>query len=233
MEMGRYLCVLRKPGHIPVRYPVFIERQAHWTGRAPGDSAPTPVWLPTEAEATWVDRGCYVPAGWFLSGDPEASHGHPVRWLWCDSVVMQRFVVTNRDYLQYLNGLLQQGREDEALEHAPRAQRAQAHEPGRLVYGRRTDGTFELVPDYAGDVYPLDWPVHFTTWEGNRAYLAWWADQTGEGWRLPGSLNGRRRRGGWIGGCTPGVTVLIPRFATWHTVGQNRCPPRCMPFQWT
>ncbi len=71
LPMDSYLCLIRHPDRKEVRYPVSIGRQEHWDGVRPGDSAPTPIWLPQTGLLAPDD--CYVPAGWFWSGgDPKA-----------------------------------------------------------------------------------------------------------------------------------------------------------------
>ena len=72
LQRGSYRLRIRAPGRAEVLYPVLIERGGHWEGRAPEDSEPFPIALPTEGELGPDD--CYVPPGWCLTGgDREAS----------------------------------------------------------------------------------------------------------------------------------------------------------------
>ena len=70
LERGSYLCILRHEGYDDVRYPVNINRQEHWDGIAPGEKDPHPIRLPKRGELGKDD--CYVPAGWFWSGQARA-----------------------------------------------------------------------------------------------------------------------------------------------------------------
>ena len=101
---------------------------------------------------------------------------------------MRRFPVTNRAYLGFLDALVLAGREEEALRFVPRERVGHAGQQGAMIYGRRRDGSFELVPDAEGDVWELDWPVMFVDWHSAMAFAAWEQSRTGQGWRLPCEL---------------------------------------------
>jgi eukaryotic-like serine/threonine-protein kinase len=188
LPMGSYLCVLQHPGHAAVAYPVSIGRQEHWDGRSPGSESTgadgvTPVRLPRLGELGPDDR--VVPGGWTrIGGDPEAPDTFPARRVWVDARVFRRFPVTNREYLSFLNALVSDGREADALRHAPR-ERGRSDEPGALVYHRTSDGQFFLGPDADGDVWLPEYPVFMVDWDGAMAYAAWLAGSTGLPWRLP------------------------------------------------
>ncbi|MCB9796591.1 MAG: SUMF1/EgtB/PvdO family nonheme iron enzyme [Alphaproteobacteria bacterium] len=182
LAMGSYLLELRAPGRETVRYPVYIRRQEHWDGVRPGDEAPTPVRLPLEGELGPDE--VYVPSGWFLSGDAGVHNSLPPRRIWVDGFVIGRFPVTNRQYIAFLDDLVAQGREAEALEFVPRERAARQGELGAMCYGRDGAGRFFLAPDADGDIWEPEWPVFNVTWRGAAAYCAWWH---AEG-RLPSEL---------------------------------------------
>jgi serine/threonine-protein kinase len=184
LETGSYLLVLRARGRAEVRYPVRIGRREDWDGVPPDGTGTRAIPLPALAE---LDEGdCYVPAGWFTAGgDPEAEGSLPKQRLWLDGYVMRRDPVTNREYIAFLDDLVAQGREAEALRFAPRERPGTAGELGALIYGRRPDGGFELRPDADGDCWEADWPVVMVDWFCARAYARWWAERTGRPWRLP------------------------------------------------
>jgi len=98
---------------------------------------------------------------------------------------MQRFPVTNREYLLFLNDLVAQGREDVALEYVPREKAGQAGKQGAMIYGRNNAGQFILVPDAEGDMWLPEWPVMMIDWYGAKAFATWQASCDGKGWRLP------------------------------------------------
>ena len=209
--MGSYLCKLKLTGHDEVRYPVEVARGGHWSGVRPGDKDPRPVWLPPEG--TFSPDEVYVPAGWFLSGgDPEADNSGPTRPLWCDALVLQRFPVTNRQYLAFLDDLVASGREEEALRHVPQERAAREGEQGAMLYGRTAAGGFELATDAEGDTWDRDWPVMHVDWYGAQAYLAWRAKRTGRPWRLPGQLEWEKGARGVDGRFFPWGDHLDPSW---------------------
>ncbi len=54
-------------------------------------------------------------------------------------------------HLPHLDELVADGREKEALRHVPRERAGQASELAAMVFGRRDDGTFQLIVDADGD----------------------------------------------------------------------------------
>ncbi len=180
LAMGSWLVELSAVGYEVVRYPVHIGRGEHHDGVAPGDTSPTPIVLPV-AGALAHDE-VYVPAGWtWTGGDPDAGTSAPRARRWVDSFVIQADPVTNAAYIAFLDALVAEGREGDALRHAPRPRSAGA----QSVYGRDAEGRFVLVPDAEGDVWAADWPVFLIDAAGARAYAAWRAAQDGYDWRLP------------------------------------------------
>jgi serine/threonine-protein kinase len=183
LPMGSYLCVLRHPDHDDVRYPVHIARGAHWRGVRPGADESHPVVLPPRGLLGSDDL--YVPAGWFLAGASDGYGAIPRTRLWCDGFAIRRFPVTNRQYIAFLDDLVDRGSEAEALRWAPREAPGQSGKQGALIYHRDHEGHFELVPDAQGDIWQPDWPVVMVDWHCARAYAAWEAERTCQPWRLP------------------------------------------------
>ena len=208
LPMGSYLLVIRHPERAELRYPVDIGRGEHWAGVPPGASGSLPVRLPRVGELGADDR--LVPAGWFLcGGDPEAVDGLPRRWLWCDALVFKRFPVTNREYLVFLDDLVQTGREEDALRWMPR-ERGTAGE-GAPVYGRDGD-RFVLRPDSDGDVWQESWPVSLIDWFAASAYARWYAARTRQPWRLPGEIEWEKAARGVDGRYFPWGDTLDPSW---------------------
>jgi formylglycine-generating enzyme required for sulfatase activity len=183
LASGSWLVSLRAPGRREVLYPVHLERGEHWDGIAPGDSEPVPVYLPGEDELGPED--CYVPAGWFIAGrdlemDAEVFRV-PRQRVWCPPFVVRRFVVTNAEYVGFLNELAERSSLQEALRRAPAPPGPRGE---RTAYARRADGRFALGPDAEGDVWQGDWPVVLIDWDDARAFAEAAAAREGLPWRL-------------------------------------------------
>ena len=166
--MGSYRVELRWPGRASVLYPVQIGRQQHWEGtvRQPQSVGPD---------------ACFVPGGPFhCGGDDGAGDGLPASFEHVDSFVIQRYPVTNAQYLDFLHALPV----EEALKYVPRERGMSADQPGASCYGLE-DGRFFLKPDADGDAWDPDWPVFMVDRASAVAYAAWLGHRTGHPWRLP------------------------------------------------
>jgi len=224
LPMGSYLCLLRHPDRTGVRYPVCIGRQEHWDGVRPGDRSPTPVILPRR----WAlgPHDVYIPPGWFWSGgDDRVRDALPRRRLWVDALVMRRFPITNRDYIAFLDDLVERGRQEEALRHVPREKGGTVGELGAMIYGCDADGRFVLRPDADGDIWLPDWPVLMVEWSGMLAWCRWLAERTGRPWRLPGELEWEKAARGTDGRFFPWGDHLDPSWACYRDHHQGRPSP--------
>lgn len=211
LPRGSYLLTLQATGRETVRYPVRIDREAHWDGIRPGATAAAPIVLPQASALSGND--VYIPAGWFRSGgDGIAPFSLPRRRLWCDSFVIRRYPVTNTEYLEFLNTLLSWGKEAEALRWGPRERAGASGVPGALIYGRDAAGQFILVPDTDGDRWEPDWPVLKVGWDGAMAFARWWSVKTGQHWRLPGEFEWEKAARGADGRTYPWGDFLDPTF---------------------
>ncbi len=184
LEMGSYLVKLSAPERAEVNYPVFIDRGRLWDGCRPGSNTPHAIYLPAKGELG-ADES-YIPAGWFWSGgDRIAPNSLPDRRLWLDGFVLPKFMVTIGEYLEFLNSLVTEGREDEAAQHAPPKppwEEEPASEPfSEVGFVRDASGCYRVDAPEA----KLRWPVSFVTWSTAKAYADWRARTTGMPWRLP------------------------------------------------
>ena len=213
LPLGRWLLEVRSEGMAVLRYPVHIRRGTHWDGIAPGDDAPTVVrLLPSEALG---ENDCHVPPGWFRAGgDPVLSDEcFAASQVWCDGFVMQRFQVTNREYIAFLDEFVSEGREEDAMRWAPRERGLADGLAGALSFGRTPEGGFVLVPDAEGDVWLPDWPVLQVDRAGAVAYAAWFAAKTELPWRLPYELEWEKAARGVDGRAYPWGDVCDPSWA--------------------
>ena len=214
LPMGSYLVLLTEPGYRPVRYPVLIRRQEHVHGSPPGARSTLPIRLPTHDELP--DGVEYVPPGWFsCGGDDHAFSALPLRRVWLDGFAMMRFPVTFGWWLRFLDELARDGREEEALLHAPRELGKYPGDLGPLLLDRRKDGRFMLKPETR---WSADMPVHMIPWESAWAYAAWYSKRTGIHWRLPSEVEWEKAARGVDGRFFPWGDFLDP---TWTNMARS------------
>lgn len=207
LQRGSYLLRIRAPGCAEVRYPVLMERAGQWDGKAPGEKDARPIVLPTRDELGPND--VYVPPGWaWIGGDPSAADGLPRKRVWVDGFVMQRFSVTVGEYLEFLNDLVANGREQEARDACPKLPSGD-----ESVLPRNDHGLYGLPPEREGLRWRLDWPVALVNWHAAMAYARWLARKTNRAWRLPNELEWEKAARGVDGRIAPWGDHLDATFA--------------------
>ncbi len=222
VPMGNFLLLIQKPGHVTVRYPVRVGREEVWTGARPGSSEPFPIRLPRDGELS--DGEAYVPAGWYVAGgEGPGENALPRQRVWVDGFVSRRHLVTNRNYLAFLDDLVRRGHEDLAMAHAPTT-RGHGGD-ARVLYGRSKRGGFELVPDMDGDLWGMDWPVMYVGLRAAWAYADWVGKHTRHRWRLPVELEWEKAARGLDRRAYAWGNFFDP---TWANVGNSR-PGRPLP----
>lgn len=224
LGIGSYLLLLRKDGFEEARYPVCIERMEHWNGCPPGEQESAPIVL--QSNGSMGRNECYIPGGWFWAGgDKEAINALARQRLWVDSFIMQRFAVTNTQYIAFLDDLVAQGRETEAMRYLPRERPGSSEEQGAPIYGRTPEGGFMLRPDAEGDIWFPNYPVLMVDWFGAQAYARWFAKKTRLPWRLPSELEWEKAARGVDGRLFPWGDFLDP---SWCCMRESR-PGRPLP----
>ncbi|MFO0625385.1 MAG: SUMF1/EgtB/PvdO family nonheme iron enzyme [Polyangiales bacterium] len=132
---------------------------------------------------------------------------------------MKRDPVTVRAYAGFLNDLLAQGCEAEALAAAPQLPRAApASQLPPLV--RDATGRFAVSQDPR---WSPDVPVSCVDWHAARAYARWCAARTGLGWRLPNEYEREKAARGCDGRAWPWGDQGEPTFAC-LLEGQREAP---------
>ena len=183
LNMGSYRLRIRKDDGREVLYPFRISRGEHWDARLDYAGKEHRIYIPQRGEIG-ADE-CFVPAGWYWAGgDDRTSNGLPLKRVWVNDVVIRKFSVTNRDYLEFLNDLVKQGRKEEALQWVPRERSGHASEMGAMIYGQEKNGLFVLVPDADGDLWHPDWPVLMIDVFCAKAYCDWMGEKIGRPYRL-------------------------------------------------
>ncbi len=223
LPMGGYLLTLRHPDRAPVRYPVHIGRQRNVQNIRPDRDAPHAVYLPRSGEIG--SDAAYVPAGyWWCGGDREAPTSLRRQRIWTDGFAIQRRPVTNGAYLRFLNDLVARGQGQTALRMAPR-ERASAGTEGAQIYQRDAGGRFVLGTDLEGHEWLPDYPVLLIDWFSARAYAAWYAERTGQPWRLPGELEWEKAARGVDGRFFPWGDHFDPTWACLRESHRRRMLP--------
>ena len=183
LEMGSYLIRIQKDGYHDSLYPIFIGRGEHWSSRNPEGKLQPVRCIPA---GILSDDEAFIPAGYFWAGGDDFANGSFDRQrIWVNDFVMSKFPVTNRQYIAFLNELVNNGQEEDALKWVPRERTSQNGQLGSMIYGQKSNGHFQLIPDADGDLWQLDWPVLMVNWACAQAYAKWLALKTGLNWRLP------------------------------------------------
>ncbi len=224
LPVGSWLLVLCAEGRAEVRLPVDIRRSKGETWERPGSSRPAVLPLPS-ADELGPDE-VFVPPGWFLSGgDQRTPSSLPGRRIWVDGFVIQQDPITHAEYLTFLNSLVANGREEEALRHAPRERSAKAAELGALLVAHEPGRGFALREDAEGDSWEPNWPAWMVSWNGARAYADWKAEQDGLPWRLPWELEWEKAARGVDGRAWPWGNFADPTWACVHGSDEGRPMP--------
>ncbi|MGK0359107.1 MAG: sulfatase activating formylglycine-generating enzyme [Bradymonadia bacterium] len=202
---GAFVARLRVTGQRPVTYPLWIERGTHWIDRSP-DGAIASVDLQPDGPD---DSGpCFVPAGWFRSGgDPLAPDSLPGARSWTDAFFIDRFPVSHRLYLAFINSLAADDIKS-ARRYCARAS-VSVDGPEEAFYAE-VEGVFTLPVESR---MQLDMPVSFINWHAASAYAAWRAVETGRPWRLVHSLEWEKAGRGVSGRFFPWGDAAEPTFA--------------------
>lgn len=226
LEMGSYLLELSAPGHHPMRYPVSIGRNERWDATPPGRQEGRPLRLLPAGGLGDQER--FIPAGWFQAGTARRTeHEGGQARVWVDDLVFDAHPVTNTEYIGFLDDLVARGEEARALGHAPRTDKVGGR-GGELLYGRRPDGGFCLVPDPDGDLWEPDWPVFMVGWSDAMAYAAWKAGRSGLPYRLPWELEWEKAARGVDGRLYPWGDHAEPAFANMRESAGGTPAPRAV-----
>lgn len=187
LPAGSYLLELDFPGRAKLRYPVFVTRGEHVDAGGPRGVA---ISLPH----TVPDGFVHMPPGWFISGgDAAATESLPRRRLYTPGALVARHPVTNAEYLEFLDHLVDVGDHEGALRHAPREPLGTRGETAdQLAFERQADGRFALPRDENGVLWRPDWPIALVTWHDAMAFLRYRSERDHVSYRLLNELEWER-----------------------------------------
>jgi serine/threonine-protein kinase len=220
LELGSFALELTHPACETVWYPLHADRRHPYSAVAPGERTRTPVRLPEAGSLGPED--CFVPAGWFVAGgDALALEGFPRMRIWVDDFVIRRYPVRNREYLAFLNDLVERGEVDApALKGYEGRNSGETAHPWGIARGR--DGRFGLRdPD---DLALLDYAVVEVDWHSASHYARWLSEKTGRRWRLPHELEWEKAARGVDGRVLPWGSFFEPTWA--QVLGSRKDPFR-------
>lgn len=204
LAAGSWILDLHVPDGPAVHLPVHLEPGVHFTG-ARLNEGPYELSLPPHI----ADDEVFVAAGMFRAGSEEVLGAGWRLWnLWAESFVMQRNPVTNGEFVAFLNDLQERDRDEQAARFAPWG------EGVRLEGGR-----YGLGPDEDGDDWGPDHPITRVSLHAAQAYARWWAERTGQPWRLPGTLEFERAARGADGRLYPWGNLGDGAFSVLRTSG--------------
>ena len=179
LEMGSYRFKIQQTDYCEIYYPFVIERRRHWNGTPPEKKERQSIVLPSQKDVL-VGEECFIPEGWFWFG-----HEETLQRIWMEAYVIQKYPVTNRQYLEFLNSLIKQGRTEEAIKYVPRERSGRFGQQGNMLYELQENGLFSLISDDEGDSWQLEWPVVMVDFYGAQAYSVWLSQRDKKNWRLP------------------------------------------------
>ena len=222
LEHGSYMLTLSKDGFETMSYPIFLERSEVWDSRNPQTGEA----IRLLEKGTLAADDCYVPGSWFImGGDPQSASALSRRKCWINSFVMKKYPVTNRDYLFFLNTLVERGELDLSLEMVPRERSGKAGELGPMIYGYEEGRGYYLCADADGDIWEEEYPVCFVDWKKAHCYSEFWAREKGFPWRLPREFEWEKSARGVDGRTFPWGFYLEPSWACVREAARGRPIP--------
>lgn len=224
IEIGSYRLRIQKEGYETALVPVQISRQGEWNVRIPHGIDPCIVLQP---KGSVSKDEVFVPKGWFwCGGDPELANSLEKKKIWVDSFVISKYPITNEQYIEFLNHIMEHGDTNEAMLHVPRERAGTYGEEGSAIYGYDQQSGFYLRPDADGDVWGMDWPVMMITWVSACAYASWRAEQDDLPWRLPYELEWEKAARGADSRIYPWGNHFDPSWCTMRESHSGRPMPK-------
>lgn len=223
LQKGSYRLRLKKQGHHEVVYPFLISRGELWESF---DISGKERLVHVPKEGILEKDECFIPGGWFWAGgDPENTVALSQKRIWIDDFVIQKFPITNQEYIVFLDDLVREGREDEALAYVPFEKNIKLNQQKEMVYGRNPDGTFTLLDGLEKELSALENPVVSIDWFSAKAYADWKAKKTGKPYRLLHELEWEKAARGVDGRYFPWGDHFDPAFCCMRLSVEGKLTP--------
>ncbi len=208
---GSYLLRLEREGRASVIRPVLVGRQARV-------ELSVRMYAPDQIGEGFV----HIPGGpAILGNDPQATGGHIRRVVQVDDFAIAKRPVTCKEWVEFLNALIQSGHEKEARYRAPKevSGMGQYWVPG-------DDGLFSIpITDRDGDVWENDWPVGGLSYSDAIRYCEWYTQSMGVAVRLPTADEWEKAARGVDGRFFPWGDEFDPLFCKMRSSRDGRRTP--------
>jgi eukaryotic-like serine/threonine-protein kinase len=178
LPMGSYLVLLEAPNCEILNLPIFIPRGEIYINNSPISGMIEPVQL--LEKGSLKPQECYVPGGWCIQGEANYQM-NPYRKIWVNSFIIQKFPITNREYINFLNEVSKSEGFEIASTFANKMENA-------FIYSTKNNGEFV---EFFLDIHSNDFefqeedPVIGVNFYQAERYAQWYADKTNHPWRLP------------------------------------------------
>ena len=181
IEMGSYLLVVKMTGYHILKYPVYIDRLRNWLNNRSSRNSNLPIkLLPMNS---LQENETHIPQGWcYLGGDELAIDSRGLERVWVDGFIIQSKPVSFKQYLLFLNDLLDKDRTREAELYLPASS---SNRRNFSIVENSKRRHYRIHPDPEGDIWDLRWPVFYVDLQCIEAYIKWLFETTGVQWRLP------------------------------------------------
>ena len=208
---GSYLLRLESEGRASVTAPVLIGRQAR-----------VEVFVRMFATDEIGEGFIHIPGGpAILGNDPMATGGQVHRLVQVTDFAIARRPVSCKEWVEFLNALIDAGHEKEARYRAPKevSGMGQYWAPGE-------DGKFSIpITDRDGDVWENDWPVGGVSYGDATRYCQWYSETMGVVVRLPTADEWEKAARGVDGRIFPWGDEFDPLFCKMRSSREGRRTP--------
>ncbi len=166
---GSYLLTVEAPGHIPLRVPLLLKRLGIYS-----------LTLQLLEQHKLPSDLVVITEGDFLSGDVQNQRREDCT-THLNRYAIMRHPVTCQQYVDFLNGLAQEGALEEAYQRTPRVR----DDASSYFEYDEARGFYIPETDQDGTSWDPDWPIVLITYHDAEAYAKWRSKQDGIPYHIP------------------------------------------------